>query len=104
MANHRDWDLDEEEVYLLTQFIELESVANALRMLSLVVMNMDQTMQVMETASSINREHLRSMRSAKERVIEVRASLDNLRWELHGQLVTCDAVPYASDRIGHIQA
>lgn len=88
MANHRDWDLDEEEVYLLTQFIELESVANALRMLSLVVMNMDQTMQVMETASSINREHLRSMRSAKERVIEVRASLDNLRWELHGQLVT----------------
>ena len=53
-----------------------------------MVMNMDQTMQVMETAPSINREHMLAIRAAKEPVIEVRASLDNIRWELHGQLVT----------------
>ena len=63
--------MDEAEVYLLTQLIELESVANALRMFSLIVMSVDQTMHVMETAPSINREYLRSMRFAKERPFEV---------------------------------
>ena len=86
MGNHRD--MDEAEVYLLTQLMELESVANALRMLSLITMGVDQTMQVMETAPSINREYLRSMRFAKEQLVAVRASLDDLRWEMHGQLVT----------------
>ena len=84
MENHGD--MDEAEVYLLTQLMELEAVANALRMLSLVTLSVDQTMQV-ETAPSINREYLRSMRFAKERLVEVRVSLDHLRWELHGQLV-----------------
>ena len=79
--------MDEAEVYILTQLIELESVANALRMLSLITVSVDQTMQVMETAPSINKEYLRSMRFAKERLVEVRASLDNLRWDMHGQLV-----------------
>ena len=87
MENHGD--MDEAEVYLLTQLMELEAVANALRMLSLVTLSVDQTMQAMETAPSINREYLRSMRFAKERLVEVRVSLDHLRWELHGQLWCC---------------
>ena len=88
MANYQDWDLDQEEVYLLTQIIEIESVAHALRMLSFVVMNMDQATAIMERASAIGMEHILAVRAAKERIIEVRASLDNIRWELHGQLVT----------------
>ena len=88
MANYQDWDLDQEEVYLLTQIIEIESVAHALRMLSFVVMNMDQATAIMERASAIGMEHILAVGAAKERIIEVRAGLDNIRWELHGQLVT----------------
>ena len=88
MANYRDWDLDQEEVYLLTQIIEIESVAHALRMLSFVVTHMDHAVSMMEGASAVGMEHIRAVRAAKERIIEVRASLDNIRWELHGQLVT----------------
>ena len=79
MANYQDWDLDQEEVYLLTQIIEIESVAHALRMLSFVVMNMDQATAIMERASAIGMEHILAVRAAKERIIEVRASLDNIR-------------------------
>ena len=43
---------------------------------------------MMEGASAVGMEHIRTVRAAKERIIEVRASLDNIRWELHGQLVT----------------
>ena len=86
MENHGD--MDEAEVYLLTQLMELEAVASALRMFTLITMSVDQTMQVMETAPSTNRDYLNSMRLAKERLVEVRVSLDHLRWELHGQLLT----------------
>ena len=88
MANYRDWDLDQEEICLLTQIIEIESVAHALRMLSFVVTHMDQATALMERSSAIDMEHIRAVRAAKERIIEVRASLDNIRWNLHGQLVT----------------
>ena len=88
MANYRDWDLDQEEICLLTQIIEVESVAHALRMLSFVVTHMDQATALMERSSAIDIEHIRAVRAAKEQIIAVRASLDNIRWDLHGQLVT----------------
>ena len=61
MANYRDWDLDQEEVYLLTQIIEIESVAHALRMLSFVVTHMDHAVSMMEGASSVGMEHIRAV-------------------------------------------
>ena len=79
MANYRDWDLDP---------VEIESVTHALRMLSFVVTHTDHAMSIMEGASAVGMEHVRTIRAAKERIIEVRASLDNIRWNLHGQLAT----------------
>ena len=90
-------EYSEEEVtrQIVAQLVELERIASSLRMIDFAIVAIGHAAHAMRESRTINPEDINVMRTFVERLRETKATLEQLRWQVHEHL---GAVSYGYER------
>ena len=78
---------DELTRQIVTQLVELERNASALRMIDFAILSIGHAARAMREAQTINPEDINVMKTFVDRLKETKVNLEHLRWQVHEQIL-----------------
>ena len=77
---------DEVTRQIVTQLVELERIASALRMIDVTILSIGHAARTMREAQT-NPEDINVMKTFVDRLKETKVNLEHLRWQVHEQIL-----------------
>ena len=78
---------DELTRQIVTQLVEVERNASALRMIDFAILSIGHAARTMREAQTINPEDINVMKTFVDRLKETKVNLEHLRWQVHEQIL-----------------
>ena len=78
---------DEVTRQIVAQLVELERIASSLRMIDFAIVSIGHAAHARRESRTINPEDINVMRTFVERLRETKVTLEQLRWQVHEQIL-----------------